>query len=168
MGNAIHGVLSKHGCDLSREQVTEITVKAYHDNFGLGKVKPTCENLDAMLKSLKDMGIILAVVTTDDSYFTEKCLAELGIREYFDILLCDDGKYPHKPDPYAIELIKKKYGVSSNEILMVGDTVTDMMFAKAGGVDAIGVGKTAEARKILGEYTDRTFPDVSYVTGAIK
>ena len=46
---------------------------------------------------------------------------------------------------------------------MVGDTITDMMFAKAGDVDAIGVGKTESARRILGEYTDKTFHDVSSV-----
>ena len=74
MGEAIYEVLKKHGCTLSEEEVTEISVNAYHNNFCKGKVKPTCENLYDMLKSLKNAGAILAVVTTDDSYFTEKCL----------------------------------------------------------------------------------------------
>ena len=168
MGEAIYGVLEKHNCLLGKEEVTKITVEAYHKNFNHGKVIPTCENLKEMLNSLLNLGIKLAVVTTDDSYFTEKCLNELGVKDCFDILLCNDGEFPHKPDPYGIELIKKHFGVTNDEILMVGDTITDMQFAKNGKVDAIGVGKTEKARKILGEYTEKTFPDVSYVPSAIN
>lgn len=168
MGEAIYSVLASKGCGLSLGDVTELTKNAYHSNFSKGKVAPTCENIKEALTKLRDMGCILAVITTDDSNTTEKCLRELGITEFFDTILCDDGINPPKPDPFGISVIKEKYNVSESQILMVGDTITDMMFAKAGGVDAIGVGKSDAAKAILKSYTDRVYDDISFIPGVIK
>ncbi len=164
MGRAIFSVLAKHGADMSESEITELTIKAYHDNYGKGTVAPTCENQKSHLMRLKEMGLKLAVITTDDAFVTKKCLDALGIAECFDEILADDGKSPTKPDPYYMNLVCKKWGTLPSEVLMVGDTITDMRFAKNSGACALGVGKSPENRAVLAEYTDKVFPDISYVT----
>ena len=56
-----------------------------------------------------------------------------------DRIYTDDGKGHPKPDPYFIQEIIKKYGMKKEELVMAGDTVTDMEFARNGGIKAIGV-----------------------------
>ena len=46
---------------------------------------------------------------------------------------------------------------------MVGDTLTDMRFAKNAGIRAIGVAKNEKNRKILSTMTDTVVHDVSLV-----
>jgi hypothetical protein len=64
---------------------------------------------------------------------TEDCLHRLGITSYFTDIYTDDGTHPNKPDPYCIFALQEKYGLSSEEIVMVGDTIKDMQFARNGG-----------------------------------
>jgi 4-nitrophenyl phosphatase len=60
-----------------------------------------------------------------------------------------------KPNPLALEMIKKQHKLSNDEILIVGDRLdTDMAFAKAGGIKSAlvltGNAKKAGLKKIEG------------------
>ena len=101
MGAAINAYLKKFGCRLTDGEMTELTVKAYHDNVVKGIVTPTCKDLPAVLGRLKDMGLRLALITTDDPYDTKSCLTRLGVYDMFDEIYTDDGIFPPKPDPFC-------------------------------------------------------------------
>lgn len=163
MGQAIYGVLKEHGCDITEEKAISLTIEAYHQNFEAGIVKPACENIFGVLNRLKEHGIKLAVVTTDDAFVTKKCLEALGIDTLFDAVYTDDGKYPAKPDAYCIYDFCEKEGLSKSEVVMVGDTLTDVCFARNGGIKVIGVAKSDENRCILEKHADVVIPDISFV-----
>ncbi len=163
MGEILYGILKDQLGTMSLESFTETMVDAYHRFASAGIMQPTCDGLREMLLSLREQGILLGVVTSDDAYVTEKCLSVLDIEDLFSCLYTDDGKIPAKPDPYAIHDICRRYSLKPEEIVMVGDTLTDMCFAKNGGVRAIGVAKTEENRDVLLGMTDTVVPDVSYV-----
>lgn len=163
MGKAIHDCLLRGGCTLSTEEITEITVEAYHNNSDKGKVKAACSDIVGVILGLKQKGMKLAVVTTDDPEDTEFCLKKLDIYDLFDEIYTDDGIMPAKPDPYCLDLFAKKYGLQREEIIMVGDTLNDVRFANNGGIKVVGVAKVKNNRDILQKYADTVADDISYI-----
>ena len=59
MGRAINECLAQYGCKLSDEEMTDLTVKAYHGNIEKGIVAPPCNNIVEVMERLKGMGIKL-------------------------------------------------------------------------------------------------------------
>ncbi len=168
MGQAIYRGLKKYGCDITEEEAIRLTVEAYHHNSEAGIVKPVCKDIFGVLSRLKGHGIKLAVVTTDDAFVTKKCLEALGIDALFDAVYTDDGKYPAKPDAYCINDFCEKEGFSKSEVIMVGDTLTDVRFARNGGIKVIGVAKSDDNRRILEQEADVVIPDISYIFEVIE
>jgi len=154
-------VLARYGAACDLELLTAMTAKGHHDCIGAGRIVPNCENIAGVMERLKKQGIILAVVTADGREMTEDCLNRLGIASCFTDIFTDDGTHPNKPDPYCIFALKEKYGLTSEEIIMVGDTIKDMQFARNGGIRAIGLAKSEENRNLLLQWTDTVLPDLS-------
>lgn len=161
MANAFYDVLKKANCSIERDTLNNVVIKAFRDNISHGKVVPACNDITDVFKRLEKMGIKTAVVTTDDRYVTEKCLDALGIKDFFCRIYTDDGIHPAKPNPYYINRFCTDEGLERSEILMVGDTLTDMNFAENGGIMSVGVSKTDEGKQLL-------LPKASFVTDDIS
>lgn len=168
IGKALYLVAKKHGYKNSFDEFYSIVMNSFDCNFDKGILKPTCSNLKETLKTFLDLGLKLFVVTTDNKAYTEKCLEQLNIRHFFTELLTDDGEIPTKPDPKAIEIITKKYNLSKDEIVMVGDTLTDMRFAENGNIKGIGVAKNKENTDILLLKTDIVVKEISQLLEVIE
>lgn len=164
MTECIFKILSENGADnLSLTELKSITVGAYHHNLNAGTVAPACGGLCEILKNLKEKGIFLALVTTDDAYFTERCLKMLGIHEFFDEIYTDDGIFPTKPNPFCIEKFCNDFNLSRENVIMVGDTLTDTAFAKNGGIFCVGVAKSERSKNVLKNSADVVIDDVSHI-----
>ena len=128
-----------------------------------GEICPACEGLPQLMKKLRDRGLLLFLVTTDIPAITYQCLDGLGITGFFQEVITDNGAFPAKPDPSAIRYLLEKYRLEPEEICMVGDTETDMLFAKNGGIMGILVGceplKNSDVIRI---------PDVSYLDTVVE
>ena len=155
MGLKIRGVLSEHGIRLSEEEAMRMTGDAFSRSAGAGTVKPVC----AVLERLKERGIRLLVVTTDNPEVTHICLEKLNIEDLFEKVIADDGVVPPKPDPRCALDFAGKSGIPVGEIAMVGDTLTDIGFARNAGMRMIYVGKSSEAGKLA----DARISDVSHI-----
>ena len=117
--------------------------RATANNVKAGVVLPVCDDLRAKLEKAREKAKLF-VVTTDDRRITEFCLEKLGVSDLFDGIYCDDGKTPHKPDPFAADDIAKKMNAAKNEIFMIGDTATDKKFADNACVPFVFVGNDTE------------------------
>ena len=168
IGEAVHSVIVKERPDLTVQEVIDRTVQGFREFVESVPPTPSCPNLRDVLCALKDRGLKLAVVTSDDEVCTRKCLQGLGIADLFDRVFTDDGVYPPKPDPYYLNAFCKAEGLTADEVVMVGDTPTDMTFAKAGGARGIGVAATKENAAILARYIGEIIPDLSALLEAVK
>lgn len=95
-----------------------------------------------VLAAARRRGIAVAVVSNKAAATLETSLERLGLREYVQLLL-GDGSYPErqlplKPGPARYEQIIRPYfaPVSPAATLMIGDTATDLLFARNCGIDA--------------------------------
>ncbi len=150
------------GVNFSAEMVAD----AFERSSGLARIMPTCDNIRDVFEKLSSRGLILAVVTSDNDTMTKQCLSALGILDLFDVIYTDDGVHPSKPAPYYMERFCSEYKLSASEVLMVGDTMTDMNFAKNSGTLGVGVGKYAE--ELLSGKADHIIPDISHIFEVIN
>lgn len=165
---AIGKILRNFGVDISDTDIVRMTVSAYNDNSDSGKIEPTCKNIRGVLEKLKSGGRKLAVVTTDDFQITHKCLETLGIEDLFEKIYTDDGINPIKPNPGCALEFLSELGIPSEKAVMVGDTMTDIHFARNAGISVIGVGENANSRERLMPYADAVIPDISYLFDVIE
>ena len=140
---------SKQLEELYFEEVTKSTAN----------ILPTAD-LDKLFKWLSDRKLIVGLATADTKQTALKCLDRLGIRHFFSYVGSDDGVLKPKPSSDIIEDFKRKFGINSEEIMVVGDTNTDMQFAKNGGALAVGVLSGVGEKEELKESADFIIADV--------
>ena len=85
------------------------------------------------IAELKQRGIKIAVSTNKTPDILHKQMQLKGIESDFDLILCDDGTVPLKPDPTMVNKLLEHFNCESHEILFVGDAVTDMEAGRKGG-----------------------------------
>jgi len=156
----IYGVIASHGCNAPRERVIQLAIDGYNICADEGKVVPTSDGLVDYLKALKERGIKLALVTTDNAYITEICLKALGVYGLFDKIYPDDGGHPTKPDPYYADRLMSEFGVEKENVIMVGDTMTDVRFAKNAGIMAVCIARNEKLTARLAPYADRVIAKI--------
>ena len=156
-------IMNKNGYNGDRDGVAMVLRASFKSNSDKGAIKPTCENLVDVLTELKKQGKRLAVVTTDTPVITAKCLEALGISELFDKIYTDDGVTPTKPTPFCVNDFCSTFGIERERVVMVGDTMTDMKFAKNAGIPAIGIAKSEGNAKILAPHAYAVISDPSHV-----
>lgn len=165
IADAFGGVIKKSCKKPVPDNMEEITRGAFEKSTDCGKIVPVCGDIKGVLDRLKKKGISLFLVTTDGADITKKCLDGLGITGCFDGIYTDDGEGKTKPDPYYIYQIEKEFGFAPDELIMVGDTLTDMEFAKNGGIAAAGAAVSDEDKEILKKDAAVVIDDISQLEG---
>ena len=151
----IIAVLARRAAALGATFTAEECVDAFSRGYAAketkacGRVVPTTPLLDKTLRKLKARGILLALITSDDELGARVCLDALGITDLFDKIIGYDAAVPPKPAPDHMLRFLDKHGLDKGEVLMVGDTFTDIAFAKNSGVTSVGVGKDKYSRDLL-------------------
>jgi phosphoglycolate phosphatase len=85
------------------------------------------------LDYLKNAGYPLGCVTNKPAQFAEPLLRDLGVRDYFGIVVSGDTLPRRKPDPLPLLHAAAHFGVEPGDALMVGDSVSDVKAARAAG-----------------------------------
>ncbi len=86
---------------------------------------------------LKDAGYKLGCVTNKAEAFTHPLLKDLGIFDYFESVVSGDTLEKKKPDPLPLLFSAEKLGVSAQDSLMLGDSISDVKAARAAGFQII-------------------------------
>ena len=96
------------------------------------------EGTDKIIKQLKQDGYMVGMVTNDDLASSKRFLDQFDLAFYFDILITNDNQPYQKPDPRVIQPALQY--ARAEEIIMIGDTPSDMLFGKQADVGlTIGV-----------------------------
>ncbi|KKL02951.1 phosphoglycolate phosphatase [Rheinheimera mesophila] len=81
----------------------------------------------------------LAVVTNKPRQFTAPLLRNMGIARFFSALWCADDVAKAKPEPDMLLALARQQGVSTADILLVGDSENDIFAARAAGMPVIAL-----------------------------
>lgn len=92
-----------------------------------------------ILKEVKQKNILTSIFTGKGRKTTEITLDILGIKKFFDMIITGDDVENHKPSPEGILKFLNSFGLSKDEVLMVGDSIADIIAANEAGVDIASV-----------------------------
>ncbi len=131
-GEPLKVSLEKMFPEIKVEDSLEIYREYQRENQG-EMMKPF-EGMVELIKNLKTKGYKVALVTSRGSISSKRGLLENDILDCFDYLITEDVCDKHKPHPEPIEIALEKLGSKSEEAIMIGDTMFDLLCAKSAGV----------------------------------
>ena len=85
------------------------------------------------LEAMKAGGFRLGCITNKLAHYTEPLLKGVGLAKYFEIVLSGDTLPEKKPHPMPLLHAAKFFEVSIDKLLLIGDSLSDTMAARAAG-----------------------------------
>lgn len=115
-----------------------------------------------IVQRIHQAGIDLAIATNKGQQSLQRAVQASGLSEFFSVTR-SAGQVPAKPHPQMLEEIMDFCGVTADQTLMVGDSVSDIEMASLAGVDVVGVDfyqdkqqqqqlRTAGAKEVFDDY----------------
>lgn len=108
--------------------------------------------IEEMIKSLKELGLKLAIVTSKKRDMTIKAMEHTKILDYFDLIISSDEVINPKPHQEPIELALKGLNLLKEEVIMVGDNSHDIECANHANVKSAGVGWALKGADYLRDF----------------
>jgi len=91
------------------------------------------------LDRLKAAGFQLACITNKAEAFTLPLLRNLGLHDYFRLVLSGDSLPKQKPDPLPLQHACRHFGITPDHGVLIGDSSNDVQAARAAGMPVICV-----------------------------
>lgn len=112
---------------------------------------PVVEGLEDLMKAMVANGLRLAVATGKSRKGLNRVFALTGLAPLFEETITVDESFS-KPNPAMLLELMDRTGVPADKVVMIGDSVHDLMLAKNAGCDAVGVSYGASPKEELEKY----------------
>ncbi len=133
-----------------------------------GDLSPVTE-LVPLFASLRESGVRVAVITSDDSGPTEATLAQFGLSSFVDYIGCGDSPGRHKPAPDPLLAAATRLDVSLAQTVVVGDSAADLLMARSAGAGlAVGVLTGVGSRETLGPLADLVLNSIGEIQAGAR
>ena len=123
-------------------------------------IKPL-PGVEEFILSCFHKGIKLAIVTNDIEERTKLGLRLVGLDQYFEMVYGSDSLSKGKPDPMIWDCIKKSTNVSEKEAIVIGDSTSDINFAKNSKVNCVAVATGLDSISFLKDHIEFVVRDLT-------
>ena len=153
--------LEEEGFGIKNADAAAILTKLYYKEITRpeAKIIPTGD-LTQVMNRLKNRKCLIGLATADGERAAKFCLDRLKIRNYFDYIGTSGGSARPKPSSDLCDWFCRKYHLRPEEVMVVGDSPTDMEFARNSGALAVGVLSGVGSREQLQGMADVLIPSV--------
>lgn len=124
--------------------------------------------LPLYLAGLRGQEFRLGLVTNDAEAPARAHLRTAGITEYFDFIAGFDSGHGAKPAAGQLLAFADVVGLAPQEIVMVGDSLHDLMAARSAGMVGVGVLTGLANAATLDPYAACVLPDIGHLPDWIK
>ncbi len=122
------------GCDV--DELFKV-YKARYAGHIVDFAKPY-DGIPELLRELAARGVASAVMTNKPDYQARPVIEKLFGDGVFCDLWAEDGVRPKKPDARLMEMYLEHTGLCRDEVVYIGDSDVDMIFAANAGVFSVG------------------------------
>ncbi len=116
--------------------------------------RPTLEKLD-------DMNLALGVATNDSESNARHHLGAIKVEKLFSFVAGYDSGYGPKPEPGMIRAFASQQQIAPDEVVMVGDSLNDLLAGKNAGAIAVAVTSGLAGNDELRPFADHVIADIS-------
>lgn len=145
--------------ELGEDHAKVIRKKAFEivDSYERQEIGKTSLNEGAisLIQYIKSKGIKVAICTNNSSYTSLSILKELNLLSLIDVIVTRDDVERLKPYPDPLLLVCSKLNISTSEALFVGDSLVDLLAAKAAGIKFVFLLKEPlpQANEIVNDFS---------------
>ncbi len=118
-------------------------------------------NLKKFFLNLKSRNLLLGVVTNDLEESTILQLKNNNIYDFFDYIVGSNSGYGAKPNPGQLNQFCKKFKIEPSNVIMVGDTIHDLIAGKKANMNTVGVLTGVSTKSELSLETNYVVNDIS-------
>lgn len=122
-------------CNDKFDKAYQLFIKHYH--AANGNCAALYDGVHELFEYLNKRNIHIAIITNKPEQFTHPLLEKLNIQA--KLVLSGDSLQEKKPHPAPLLECLKHFDISSQEAVMIGDSVSDISAAKAANVPSIAV-----------------------------
>lgn len=123
-------------CNIAFEKAIDLFNKHYHHHLE-DSISVLFDGVEDGLKIFQQAGCQLAVVTNKPIEFVPQLLEQVGIKDYFEILVGGDTCAQKKPHPMPFLYACEQLGVDPHHALVIGDSGNDSIAARQAGIDVL-------------------------------
>jgi len=136
LGEQIPILNTKFGINIDAETFVPLADKR-KEKF-MDKLVPK-DGVVELLRSLKDSGVKMGVGTSTSRITAEQRLKNIGIHNYFSVIVGGEDVTIHKPDPEVYELVASQLGVKPEECVVFEDAPNGIEAAISAGMKSVGI-----------------------------
>jgi pyrophosphatase PpaX len=129
-------VILKEMCKEEYESARKDYYAYYKDNHDIARLY---DGIKELIIDINKAGILLSIFTGKGRTSALITLEELGLTDYFDMIVSGDDVENHKPSPEGIIMFLNKHNFNPKEVLMIGDAPSDIIAANQSGVEIASV-----------------------------
>lgn len=120
--------------------------------YELAEQAEAADGIHELLSSLLNDGVTLGLLTRNMAPLARLTLERAGLSEFFpdETLLGRDDAEP-KPDPDGLRRLASQWNVAPSSLVMVGDSIIDVMTGKAAGAYTILLHSNDEKAQALAD-----------------
>lgn len=120
---------------------------------------PLIAGVEETIRTLKERGFKLGIVSTGYTERLNKILEAKGLRSYFEVLIGKEDVENQKPDPEGILKAIQRLGIDPEKALYVGDNQVDVIAGKAAGAGTAFFAKNTPYTESLKPWLEENKPD---------
>lgn len=137
--NLVHRCVEATGGGGEEEQRHALHVFERHYLAGIADRSRPYPGVVDGLAALQRAGVAMGCVTNKAGRFTEPLLEATGLRRFFGVVVSGDTVARKKPHADPLLYAADKLGAAPAETLMVGDSLNDVLSARAAGCPVVVV-----------------------------
>jgi HAD superfamily hydrolase (TIGR01509 family) len=131
-------LLKEYSIDEDLDEMVERRKRIYEDRVRKGELEMT-PGVRGFLEALRAAGVRAAVVSGSHRTNVELALSVFGLGGYFELIVSGDDIRSRKPEPGPFLYAAGKLGVSPSECVVIEDSRSGMMAARAAGMGLVCV-----------------------------
>ncbi len=129
-------VILKQMCNEEYENARKDYYEYYKKNHHIATLY---EGIKDLITDINRAGILLSIFTGKGRTSALITLDEYGLTDYFDMIVSGDDVENHKPSPEGIIKFLQKHCLKPKDVLMIGDSPSDIFAARECGVEIASV-----------------------------
>jgi pyrophosphatase PpaX len=123
-------VILRDWCGIKYDEARKDYYKYYNDHHGIAGLY---EGIKEILHHLKSKGYPIGIFTGKGRTASMITLEKLRVDHFFDLIVTGDDVENHKPSPEGILKFVIHFGLKPEKVLMIGDSVSDVIASKEAG-----------------------------------
>ena len=115
------------------------------------------------LEFFYEKNVPMGICTNKRQFVTDMLIDQMNLKKYFSVIVGARDNIPLKPQPDMVQLAMKQFDSTNKSFVMVGDTINDIISARAAHIKSIAIAggySDVDIKTLEADYTLENMKDI--------